>query len=74
MSRPVIDQTRIEECAREMWEKAGRPQGGPEAFHQKARDELRAAEKDYDKTLADSFPASDPPAHSGVTGSTVIKK
>jgi hypothetical protein len=26
------------------------------------------SERDHDETLKDSFPASDPPAHSGITG------
>jgi hypothetical protein len=28
-----------------------------------------SAERSHDKTLEQSFPASDPPAHSGITGS-----
>jgi hypothetical protein len=32
------------------------------------------AEHVYDKTLADSFPASDPPANSGVTGAEESKR
>ncbi len=31
-------------------------------------------DRDHDKTLEDSFPASDPPAHSGITGSEESKK
>jgi hypothetical protein len=29
---------------------------------------IERSERDHDKTLKDSFPASDPPAHSGITG------
>lgn len=29
----------------------------------------KSTDKDLDRTLDDSFPASDPPSHSGVTGS-----
>jgi hypothetical protein len=29
---------------------------------------IERSESDHDKTLKDSFPASDPPAHSGITG------
>jgi hypothetical protein len=30
---------------------------------------VERSDRDHDKTLKDSFPASDPPAHSGITGS-----
>jgi hypothetical protein len=32
-----------------------------------------ANERNYDKTVADRFPASDPPANSGVTGAEPAK-
>jgi hypothetical protein len=31
-------------------------------------------DRQYDKTLADSFPASDPPGNSGVTGAEGVRK
>lgn len=33
-----------------------------------------ASERGYDKTVADSFPASDPPANSGITGAEPPKR
>ncbi len=35
---------------------------------------IERSERDHDKTLKDSFPASDPPAHSGITGSEQPEK
>lgn len=32
------------------------------------------SERGYDKTVADSFPASDPPANSGITGAEPAKR
>jgi hypothetical protein len=58
---------RIEERARELWVAAGQPADGLAAFRHQAAIELRQDEAAYDKTLADSFPASDPPANSGFT-------
>ena len=61
---------RIRTRSEALWEEAGRPEGGPEAFIRQARLEVREEERLYDKTVADSFPASDPPASSGITGAT----
>jgi hypothetical protein len=58
---------RIRERAYTLWQDAGSPQGRSDEFWRIARHEILAEEKDYDKTLADSFPASDPPANSGFT-------
>jgi hypothetical protein len=58
---------RIAERANELWIAAGEPPGGLEAYRHQAAAQLRGEESAYDKTLADTFPASDPPAHSGIT-------
>ena len=65
----TISQERIREKAYELWEAAGRPDSSPEAFWHDAERMLHADEREYDKALADSFPASDPPANSGITSS-----
>ena len=62
-----IKAERIAERANELWIAAGEPAGGLAAIQQQAAAELQHEESAYDKTLADSFPASDPPAHSGIT-------
>jgi hypothetical protein len=36
--------------------------------------EQKPSERAHDKTLADSFPASDPPANSGITGADPVDK
>jgi hypothetical protein len=63
---------RILDKADELWRKAGRPKGGPDRFAAAARAAIRTAEARYDKALAESFPASDPPA-SGVFTSTMAE-
>jgi hypothetical protein len=63
----VLLQHRIRDRAYELWQAAGEPQGKADQFWQQAEQEIRAGEAGYDKTLADSFPASDPPANSGIT-------
>jgi len=68
MSHPSEDAVR--QRAYELWEQDGCPTGTPDAFWHRAREELAAGETDYDVALEDSFPASDPPAHSGTTGPT----
>lgn len=58
---------RVREAAHALWLEAGSPEGQAEHFWRLAERNVRAEEKDYDQALADSFPASDPPAHSGIT-------
>ena len=68
---PTDREQRIRERAYLLWQGAGSPPGEAEAFWKKAIEELeadKAAEKMLDKELADSFPASDPPSHTGITG------
>lgn len=59
---------RVRAQARALWEEAGRPESGWNTFIQQARSALQEDERLYDKTLPDSYPASDPPANSGITG------
>jgi len=79
----MMDQTeyeqRIREAAYHLWTEAGKPEGGADEFWRQARAQIFAQESsqnvsggdaDQDKTLADSFPASDPPSHSGISGAT----
>jgi hypothetical protein len=62
-----LAQDRLRDKAYELWEDAGSPDGHAEHFWHMAEREVKAEEKDYDKALMDTFPASDPPAHSGFT-------
>jgi hypothetical protein len=70
---------RIREAAYRLWAEAGRPDGGADEFWRQARAQIFAQEvaqeateggddASQDKTLADSFPASDPPSHSVISG------
>jgi hypothetical protein len=54
---------RFQERAVRLWREAGQPAGGPEAFLARAREEEL-----LDIEGQDSFPASDPPSHTVVTG------
>lgn len=58
---------RVREMAYALWKEAGSPEGRDGHFWHLAEQEVKSEDKDYDKTLADSFPASDPPANSGIT-------
>ena len=61
---------KLRQRAYELWEASGCPTGQPDEFWHRARAELAngETEADIDGTLEDSFPASDPPSHSGTTG------
>jgi hypothetical protein len=63
----VLTAIRIRERARTLWKDAGRPSDGVATFRDVAASEIAGEELAYDKALADSFPASDPPANSGFT-------
>jgi hypothetical protein len=64
--RPSDDDIRAR--AYELWQEEGCPTGKPDEFWFRACVELSQAEESYDNALEDSFPASDPPSHSGTTG------
>jgi hypothetical protein len=63
---PSDDAVRLR--AYELWQSAGCPTGRPDEFWHRARAELSEDDAAYDTVIEDSFPASDPPSHSGVTG------
>ena len=59
------------ERAYELWDQAGRPEGRHEEFWQLAGQELGGGASDDERVaiaMEDTFPASDPPATSGITG------
>jgi hypothetical protein len=64
-SKPQEDPVR--ERAYQLWQEAGSPEGQADHFWHLAEQDAGSDEELYDKTLADSFPASDPPANSGIT-------
>jgi hypothetical protein len=61
---------RIRECAYFLWEQDGCPDGFADQYWERAC-EIEAAREEYDRRIdiegEDSFPASDPPSHSGIT-------
>jgi hypothetical protein len=63
-------QQRIREKAYRLWEEAGSPDGEEERFWLQAKIEIDRDEAKLDKEVAASFPASDPPSSSVVTGAT----
>ena len=65
----------IRERAYELWQQAGSPDGRHEEFWHQAREERAKAASPQtqdgtksDETMKESFPASDPPANSGIVG------
>lgn len=62
-----IMRERIRERADMLWRAAGDADANREHFWPRAEQEVKNEEREYDETLKDSFPASDPPANSGFT-------
>ncbi len=65
-----LHQQRIREKAHRLWEEAGSPEGEDQRFWFLAKVEIDQEEAKLDKEVAGSFPASDPPSSSVVTGAT----
>ncbi len=63
-------QQRIREKAHELWREAGCPEGQDVNFWFAAKRAIDQEEQKVDKEVAGSFPASDPPSSSVVTGAT----
>jgi hypothetical protein len=67
---------KIRERAYELWQQAGSPEGRHEEFWHQARQELTGGARPESDAKSDefhygteeSFPASDPPANSGIVG------
>ena len=59
------------ERAYELWEQAGRPEGRHDEFWAQAGEEVGGGATPDERTdvaMEDTFPASDPPSHGGITG------
>jgi len=63
-------QQRIRERAYELWEEAGSPEGVGDRYWYEAKIEIDRAEAALDREVSQSFPASDPPSSSVITGAT----
>jgi hypothetical protein len=63
-------QQRIRDRAYALWEEEGRPEGQDDRFWHAAKAAVDQEEAKLDKEVAQSFPASDPPSSSVVTGPT----
>jgi hypothetical protein len=70
METSQLSESEVRARAYELWQAEGCPDGKAEEFWHRACAELASSEADYDTSLEDTFPASDPPAHSGTTGPT----
>lgn len=64
----ALREQRIAEAAQALWVAAGSPAGGADAYRAEARAQIAQEERALDETGAESFPASDPPANTGITG------
>jgi hypothetical protein len=61
---------RIRATAHRLWDDAGRPAGQEARFRQSAKVQIEREEAKLDREGLGSFPASDPPSSSVVTGAT----
>ena len=66
----ALAQQRRRERAYQLWEQAGSPEGGDQQFWFEAKADIDQEEAQLDRALAESSPASDPPASSVITGAT----
>ena len=64
------DEAQRRERAYALWEQAGRPEGRDTEFWELAGQEEGETSPDerVDVAMEDTFPASDPPSHGGITG------
>ena len=62
----AVGEQRIRELAYHLWDKAGRPDGRADEFWYAARREIESDEAGYDEALDETYPASDPPAHTPI--------
>jgi hypothetical protein len=60
-------QERIRQRAYTIWLDAGRPEGAA-MDHWRTAEAMEAADAEADTASEDSFPASDPPSHTGIIG------
>jgi len=63
-------QQRIRDKAYQLWDEAGRPEGQDDHFWYGAKVAIDQEEAKLDTEVSGSFPASDPPSSSVVTGAT----
>jgi hypothetical protein len=68
MEPSKLSESEVRRRAYELWQAEGCPDGHAEEFWHRACAELASTETGYDDALEHTFPASDPPAHSGTTG------
>jgi hypothetical protein len=68
MDPSQLPESEVRQRAYEIWQAEGCPDGKADAFWHRACAELAGSETGYDDALQDTFPASDPPSHSGTTG------
>ncbi len=72
--KTAILHEKIRVLAFRLWEEAGAPEGCSEMFWLQAEGHMAGDDAGYDDVLMATFPASDPPAHSGITKPAKLKK
>ncbi|PZW48775.1 Protein of unknown function (DUF2934) [Humitalea rosea] len=70
----TLREQRLREKAYQLWQEAGSPEGEDDRFWQQAIAATEHEEDALDETVEESFPASDPPANSGIIGPQVARK